>query len=40
MGIDEEVEVLQGVGRNDLSEPQGDDRERVAERSPIPTVDR
>jgi hypothetical protein len=33
MNIDLEVEVLWGVGRNDPSEPQGDNRERVAERS-------
>ena len=33
MIIDLEVEVLWEVGRNDPSEPQGDDRERVAESS-------
>jgi hypothetical protein len=35
MNIDLEVEVLWGVGRNDLSEPQGDDREEVAESSGV-----
>jgi hypothetical protein len=33
MTIDLEVKVLWEVGRNDPSEPQGDNRERVAERS-------
>ena len=33
MNIDLEVKVLWGVDRNDPSEPQGDDRERIAERS-------
>jgi hypothetical protein len=33
MGIDLEVKVLSGVGRNDRSEPQGADREGSAERS-------
>jgi len=33
MNIDQEVEVLWGVGRNDPSEPPGEDRERVAESS-------
>src|SRR5687768_15759486 len=33
MSIDLEVEVLWEVGRNDPSEPQGDDREGVAESS-------
>jgi len=33
MNIDLEVEVLWEVGRNDPSEPQGDVREEVAERS-------
>jgi hypothetical protein len=33
MTIDLEVEVLWGVGRNDPSEPQGDNREGVAESS-------
>ena len=33
MNIDLEVKVLWGVGRNDPSEPQGDDRERLAESS-------
>jgi hypothetical protein len=33
MIIDLEVKVLWEVGRNDPSEPQGEDRERIAERS-------
>jgi hypothetical protein len=33
MNIDLEVEVLWEVGRNDPSEPQGDDREGIAESS-------
>jgi len=33
MNIDLEVEVLWGVGRNNPSEPQGDDREGIAESS-------
>ena len=33
MTIDSEVKVLWEVGRNDPSEPQGDDRERLAESS-------
>jgi hypothetical protein len=33
MGIDLEVEVLWGVGRNNPSEPQGEERERIAESS-------
>jgi hypothetical protein len=33
MNIDLEVKVLWRVGRNDPSEPQGDHRERIAERS-------
>ena len=33
MNIDLEVKALWGVGRKDPSEPQGDDRERVTERS-------
>ena len=33
MGTGLEVEVLWGVDRDDLSKPQGDERERVAERS-------
>jgi hypothetical protein len=33
MTIDLEMEVLWGVGRNDPSEQQGEDRERIAERS-------
>lgn len=33
MIIDSEVEVLWEVGCNDPSEPQGEDRERIAERS-------
>jgi hypothetical protein len=35
MNIDLEVEVLWGVGRNDPSEPQGGNRERLAERSGV-----
>ena len=33
MIIDSEVKVLWEVGRNDPSEPHGEDRERIAERS-------
>jgi hypothetical protein len=33
MNIDLEVKVLWGVGRNDSSKPQGDNREGVADRS-------
>ena len=33
MNIDLEVKVLWEVGRNDPSEPQGDDREGIAESS-------
>jgi len=33
MSTDLEVKALWEVGRNDPSEPQGDDRERVAESS-------
>jgi len=33
MNIDQEVEVLWEGGRTDPSEPQGDNRERVAESS-------
>jgi hypothetical protein len=35
MNTDLEVRVLWEVGRNDPSEPQGDDREGVAERSGV-----
>jgi hypothetical protein len=35
MTIDLEVEVLWGVGRNDPSEPQGENRERLVERSGV-----
>ena len=35
MNTDLEVQVLWGVGRNDPSEPQGDDREVSAERSGV-----
>jgi hypothetical protein len=33
MNIDLEVKILWGVGRNSPSEPQGDDREGIAESS-------
>jgi hypothetical protein len=35
MNIDLEVKVLWEVGRNDPSEPQGETRERLAERSGV-----
>jgi hypothetical protein len=35
MNTDLEVKVLWGVGRNDPSEPQGEDREGFAERSGV-----